>query len=325
MKGFDPQFSNLPDYILKCTAMIWEGRNIAALNWHYGDDLIVRTPAGISRGNDAGKANTMATLAEFPDRQLFGEDVIWCGDENTGFLSSHRIMSSATHHGGAFGPATGRRLAFRTIADTFCHDNRVWDEWLIRDNAAIAVQLGQTAQAAARASILSGAAAMPLTPATDIAGPYLGQGNDSEWGDKHADILRRIMAADLSAVTEQYDRACHLSLPGGQDAHGWQEADRFWMGLRSAFPSAEFRIEHKIGRSDPLMSPRSAIRWSLTGCHEGWGRFGHPTGAQVHVMGVSHVEFGPWGLRRETTLFDEITIWKQILLQTEPLENVGEK
>jgi hypothetical protein len=172
---------------------------------------------------------------------------------------------------------------------------------------------------------LSGADAMPLTPATDIAGPYLGQGNDNEWGHKHADILRRIMAADFSAVTEQYDRACHLSLPGGQDAHGWQEADRFWMGLRSAFPSAEFRIEHKIGRSDPLMSPRSAIRWSLTGCHEGWGRFGHPTGAQVHVMGVSHVEFGPWGLRRETTLFDEIAIWKQILLQTEPLENAGEK
>jgi hypothetical protein len=35
------------------------------------------------------------------------------------------------------------------------------------------------------------------------------------------------------------------------------------------------------------------------------------------VMGVSHVEFGPWGLRREITLFDEIAIWKQILLQTE--------
>ena len=70
MKGFDPHFSDLPDYILKCTAMIWEGRKISALNWHYGDDLIVRTPACISRGKDAGKANTMATLAEFPDRQL---------------------------------------------------------------------------------------------------------------------------------------------------------------------------------------------------------------------------------------------------------------
>lgn len=83
MKGFGQVYTDLTDYILKCTEMIWEGRNIAALDWHYGDDLLVRTPAAISRGNAAGKANTMTTLAEFPDRQLLGEDVIWCGAEVT--------------------------------------------------------------------------------------------------------------------------------------------------------------------------------------------------------------------------------------------------
>ena len=31
-------------------------------------------------------------------------------------------------------------------------------------------------------------------------------------------------------------------------------------------------------------------------------------------MGLSHAEFGPWGLRREWTLIDETAIWKQILL-----------
>jgi hypothetical protein len=31
-------------------------------------------------------------------------------------------------------------------------------------------------------------------------------------------------------------------------------------------------------------------------------------------MGVSHVEFGPYGIRRDVTLFDEIAVWKQILL-----------
>lgn len=317
MKGFDPQYTDLPDYILKCTAMIWEGRDIAALNWHYGDDLIVRTPAGISRGNFAGKSNTMATLTEFPDRQLFGEDVIWCGDEDAGFLSSHRIISTATHHGGAFGSATGQKVQFRTIADTFCRDNRVWDEWLIRDNSAIAVQLGLSAQGVARAAVSSGDNAMPLTPEADVKGPYEGHGNDNEWGNKHADILNRIMAADFTVIQHEYDRACHLSLPGGVEVHGFDQATSFWLGLRSAFPDAEFKIEHQIGRDDAMMSPRSAIRWSLTGAHTGWGPFGTPTGAQVHIMGVSHVEFGPWGLRREITIYDEIAIWKQILLQTE--------
>ena len=320
MKGFDPKYANLPDYILKCTEMIWEGRDIAALDWHYADDLLVRTPAGISRGNEAGKANTMATLSEFPDRQLLGEDVIWTGGDDTGYLSSHRILSTATHQGGAFGPATGQQITFRTIADTYCRENRVWDEWLIRDNSAISLQLGQNAEDAARSSIAAGDKNMPLTPATDIRGPYTAAGNDNEWGERHVSILRRLMEADFSAITEQYDRACHLSLPGGQEVYGWAAADKFWINLRSAFPSAKFRVDHQMGRLDPLLSPRSAIRWSLTGRHDGWGRFGAPSGANVHIMGVSHVEFGPTGVRREFTLFDEIAIWKQILLHSGSLD-----
>jgi predicted ester cyclase len=315
MKGFDAHYSDLPDYILKCTAQIWEGRDIAALDWHYADDLLVRTPSGISRGNAAGKANTMATLAEFPDRQLLGEDVIWCGDEDAGFLSSHRIVSTATHHGGAFGPATGKRVTFRTIADTYCRENRVWDEWLIRDNAAIALQLGLSAQDVAQAYITAGNQTMPLTPATDVAGPYVGAGNTDTWGEKHACILNRIMTADLAVIPEEFNRACHVSYPCAQEGHGWEAADNFWMGLRSSLPSAEFRIDHQIGRIDPLMCPRSAIRWSLTGQHDGWGRYGAPTGADIHIMGVSHVEWGPYGIRREITLLDDIAIWTQILLQ----------
>jgi len=90
----------------------------------------------------------------------------------------------------------------------------------------------------------------------------------------------------------------------------------FWTKLRAAFPSATFSIDHQIGREDPLMPPRAAIRWSLTGKHDGWGAFGKPTGAEVHVMGASHVEFGPWGIRREYTLYDETSIWKQIAMKT---------
>ena len=187
MREFDARFADLTDYILTCTAEIWEGRDIAALDWHYGDDLIVRTPGGISKGNAAGKANTMATLTEFPDRQLFGEDVIWCGDDDAGFLSSHRILSKATHRGGMFGPATGKPVVFRTIADTFCRENRVWDEWLIRDNAAIAIQLGQSPEEAARAAIARGDMTPPLTAANDVVGPYTAAGNTDAWGARHGE------------------------------------------------------------------------------------------------------------------------------------------
>ena len=88
------------------------------------------------------------------------------------------------------------------------------------------------------------------------------------------------------------------------------------MGLRASFPNATFTIEHQIGRTDPDMAPRAAIRWGLHGVHDGWGSFGAPTGAEVYVMGISHAEFGPRGLRREYVLFDESAVWKQIVMKS---------
>lgn len=93
------------------------------------------------------------------------------------------------------------------------------------------------------------------------------------------------------------------------------------MPLRAAFPDAAFTIHHVIGRDDPMMPPRAAVRWSLHGKHSGWGALGAPTGAEVYVLVITHAEFGPfgnsgWGLRRDYTLFDETAIWKQILLAT---------
>jgi hypothetical protein len=149
-----------------------------------------------------------------------------------------------------------------------------------------------------------------------VAPTYRGRGNDNAWGKRYAALLTRIMAADLAAIPEVYDRAVQIEMPGGVTGHGWPAADRFWLALRSAFPSAAFTIEHVIGRDDPQMPPRAALRWSLWGRHDGFGAFGPPSHAQVHVLGMSHAEFGPWGLRREWALYDETAIWKQILMQT---------
>lgn len=321
LPGFDAKWVDFPDYIIGITKEIWEDRQISTLHHYYSDDIIVRTPGSVVVGNKGVIAATMATLAEFPDRTLFAEDVIWSGDENVGFLSSHRILSTATHqHDGVYGKATGKRLAYRIIADCVAKDNTIYDEWLIRDQGAIVRQLGWDARDYARDLIdrEGGAEACvrPLTPANDIQGPYTSEGNQHEVGQRYADILRRIMGAEMSAITAEYDRGCHLELPGGQTGHSHVDADQFWMGLRASFPSAEFRIHHVIGRDDEGMSPRAAVRWSLYGKHEGWGAFGTPTQADVYVLGISHAEFGPRGLRREYVLYDETAVWKQLLLQT---------
>lgn len=321
MKGFSDRFTDFPDYILGITQEIWEHRNLATLHHYYAPDIPVRSPGSIVFGNEGVIGATMATLAEFPDRRLLGEDVIWSGSPEEGMLSSHRILSTATHLGdGVYGKATGKKLRYRIIADCHAIDNQINDEWLIRDQGAVVRQLGWNPKEYAIDLIEREGGpencVQPFHPSIDQVGPYTGRGNDNAWGAKYADILNRIMGADLGVIPSEYDRAVTGFYPGGKELISTDGVDDFWIGLRAAFPSASFTIDHQIGREDPMMSPRAAIRWSLTGKHDGWGAFGKPSEAEVHVMGISHVEFGPWGIRREYTLFDETSVWKQIAMKT---------
>lgn len=326
MKGFNTKFVDFPDYILGITHEIWEKRRVYRLNHYYTPDIVVRSPASMVIGNKAVIDATQATLAEFPDRELLGEDVIWSGDPDGGMLSSHRLLSTATHSGdGAYGRATGRRLAYRVIADCHAINDRIDDEWLIRDQGAIVRQMGwdvveHTREAMAREGGPENCAPVFL-PETDRPGPYRGCGNDNEWGQRLADILTRIIDGADDAITAEYDRAVQAEYTGGATAHGWRACSDFWTGLREAFPSADFTIDHQIGRDDPLMPPRAAVRWAMRGRHDGAGLFGAPTGADVYVMGATHAEFGALvsgrtKLRREWTLFDETAVWRQILMQT---------
>lgn len=321
MHGFDNKFKTFPDYILGITHEIWEQRGVETLNHYYSDDIVVRSPSSVVVGNQAVIKATYATLDEFPDRQLLGEDVIWSGTPEVGLLSSHRILSTATHSGnGAFGKATGTKLVYRVMADCHAISNQINDEWLIRDLGAIVRQLGWEEADYARQQIKDeggpDACIKPFSPATDIAGPYQGTGNDDEWGQAYADILTSLMVGDSSVVHARYDRAAQAAYPLHQTAHGYADITAFWAELRASFPSADFTIHHQIGRTDPLMPPRAAIRWSLSGRHDGHGRFGAPSGADVYIMGISQAEFGPWGLRREYTLIDDVAVWKQIHLHT---------
>jgi hypothetical protein len=322
LKGFDPRWIDFPDYIRGITKEIWEDRGISTLHRYYADDIVVRSPASIVRGNQNVIAATMATLAEFPDRQLLGEDVIWSGSIEAGdLLSSHRILSTATHSGsGVYGEPTGKKLIYRIIADCAARNNQIYDEWLIRDQGAIVRQMGWDPKTYAADLIQREGGpercVRPMSPRNNIAGPYQARGNDHPTGKRYVDILNGLMGADFSVIEKCYDRACQLELPGGVTGHGWRNADEHWMGLRAAFPNATFTIEHAIGRDDPPLPPRAALRWSLFGKHEGWGAFGAPTNAEVYVLGLSHAEFGPYGLRREFVLIDEIAIWKQIALKT---------
>ena len=143
MKGFDSKYKDLPDYILKITHQIWEEKDVESINQYYAEGMPTRSPQGVIYGAEPVVKATYATLKEFPDRQLLGEDVIWIGNDDEGYFSSHRILTRATHANfGVYGEATGKKLIYSVIADCACRNNQVYDEWLVRDQGAIIRQLG---------------------------------------------------------------------------------------------------------------------------------------------------------------------------------------
>lgn len=330
MRGFSNKFIDFPDYIIKITKEIWEDRGVGTLHDYYAKDIVVRSPMGIQRGNAAVMASTMATINEFPDRELFGDDVIWSDDPEFGLLSSHRLITRATHtQDGQFGPATGKQWTARVIADCAAKENTIYDEWLIRDYGGIVRQMGFDPREFA-ANLIAGeggpdTASRPFTPDQDIDGGYNSAGNDNVWGQRYADTLQQIMGLEFNCIAKDYDRAVNCEYAGGQSVLCHDSVTKFWLGLRASFPDATFTIHHQIGMDGDMLPPRASIRWSLDGTHSGWGSFGKPTGAQVHVMGMCHAEYGPFcnadgaqdaSIRRECALYDEIAIWKQILMQS---------
>lgn len=320
MKNFDPKWQDFPHFIIGITKEIWEDRQINLLDTCYAPNIIVRSAGGMKIGNQAVIDDTLAKMAAFPDLQILAEDVIWSGSQTQHYLSSHRSIITGTQTGdSAYGPASGKRYSARAIADCAVTDGVFDDEWLVFDSSSIVKQLGYDPCDFVRRQIIAeggpAKAKRPFTPDQDKVGAYTLKGNDDPWGVRFAEILQHIMAKDFAVIPREYDRAVKIEHPGGQSGLMPAFAEAAWMGLRSSFPQARFAIYHVIGNDEPGRSRRAAVRWSLDGRHDGYGRFGAPSGAEVHVMGISHAEFGPWGLHREFTLYDELAIWKQIEMQ----------
>jgi predicted ester cyclase len=317
MKGFDPEFTDLDHYIRVITERIWEGRRIDDIHTYYGADCAVETPGGVSIGVAPVIQSTRDTLSVFPDRELLAEDVLWSGDEERGFLSSHRILSPMTHRGaGPFGPPSGRRVHARTIADCVCRDNRIIHEWLVRDQAAIARQIGLHERDLAQAWLAQrGPIFKPPMP--PVPGGYRSHIDQGPLASAYRTLYEGLWSGKgAQTVLASHDRAAILAAPGGETLYGHLEIRDFWAPLLTAFPRAHFEVEHLAEVNRPGRNPAVAMRWRVQAWHEGPGRYGEPGGRPVEIMGISHAEFVADRVLREWLLVDDVALWMQILAAT---------
>lgn len=316
MKGFDPAYKDIVAFIKGITHRIWEEGDMGYIYDTYTPNCTVHTGYGLSYGVEQVLSGSLAFLAALPDRRMFAEDVIWTGDDEVGFHTSHLIVNTATNTGfSPWGPPTGKRVNFLAIANCFCHANRISEEWLVRDTAALIRQLGFN---------LGEVAAKLAAPRPEIVGetdrlrgqrppePYLPQDNTP-----YPDALARRLFHDVlnlrhfNKIAEFYAPDAVLYVPNHQQVRGLGNIRSYFLGLVAMFPDAFFSVEQVFGLEQDGLT-RIAIRWRFSGTHLHYGWYGVPTAHQVQVLGISHVHLKDKQIIKHYLVFDELALLAQL-------------
>jgi predicted ester cyclase len=325
MAGFDPEFADIVDYILRITYRIWEGKQVGLCRDYYSEDCPVYTLAGYSEGAEEVTQNTLRTLGGFPDRTLQADNIIWGGDAESGFHSSHLITTHMTNLGPSeFGPATGKEATIQVIAHCVCKDNRVVEEWLVRDNYSLAVQLGIDPRAWAEQR-----ADEPLDPDSRFARwlhdeharvsavnrertPYPASVQDEPEAFISA-ALNNIWSARMvgdARLLYADDAVMHAS---ARDAiSGVTAISRFYMDLLSCLPDARVSVDYSCSNAMWDDARYVAARWTLVGTHTGGTLWGDPTGAPLLILGESQYRIVEGKVVEEWLVFDELAVLTQV-------------
>ncbi len=323
MQGFDDKFVDIVDYIVRITHEIWEEKGIGRIYDSYAHNVLIHTTDGQTYGRDKVIADSIKTMAAFPDVRLYADDVIWCGNDQDGFHSSHRIIWVAHNTGySIYGPPTGRRVVRQGIAHCFVKENRVVEEWICRDELAVIRQLGFDERELARKLAAQDAANPKLAnhgevdrlqgqspPA--ILPPKTSDGFDVE------DFVRRSLHEIwnwrlLNKVDEYYAPNYLCNTSTNRKLYGLGDFKAYILALLAAFPDAAINVDHICWLGNEQNGYRVATRWTLQGTHQGPGVYGEATGKRIRLMGITHQHIQAGKFVREWTAFDEFALLKQL-------------
>ncbi len=322
LPGFDPQYRDFVDYILKITHQIWEEKGIGVIYDTYHNNITMHLGSSNLVGIKDVIANTLQTLHAFPDRRLIGQNVIWSNYGKEGFLSSHRVLSTATNLGDSnFGPATGKKINFRTVIDCAVTNNRIHEEWLVRDNLWIVTQLGIHPDELAKRMAKTASAKINSLQSTyglceSMEGQFMPEkyeAKDDSVGEMILEMLSHIYNYKyINEVKKYYYDNAVVHFICDKDLNGYDEIQGMIISLLSSVPNGSYEVERVTCTDRPNNDGYDvAVRWRLRGINEGIGFFGQPSGKHLEIMGINHYYVVDNKVREEWITFDGLDVLKQ--------------
>lgn len=329
MNGFNPEYNNIVDYIVKITRQIWKEKDIGLIYDTYSTSISVHKGLVNSHGVNEVISGTLQTLHTFPDRKGLGWSVIWSGNDETGFFTSHRGRSVATHLGdnSLYGPATGRKVVFRTSADCMILNNKIYEEWLVMDTYHLVEQLGLDPVDIAKKIAKSTQKLAPsiqfgLSETAETGFPpkiFTPSSDEFEIGEFMQLVFNRIWARrSFNFVREYYEENAVVHYVCNKDVIGISEIQGMFISLFASVPNGKVILErvtcNKRGSDNDW---DVAVRWRIQGIHEGSGYFGSPSGKAIDIAGISHYKIRNEKISEEWLLFDGMEVLRQIHLPDE--------
>ncbi len=321
LHGFESQYENIVDYIVKITYRIWEEADMGHIYDTYLHNLEVHTGYGTAYGVEEVVSGSVAFLAAMPDRRMIAEDVIWSGDNDAGFHTSHLIMNTATNTGySPWGLPTNRQVQFIAIANCLVKENRIIEEWLARDTMALVSQLGFDSWEIARKAVAGKAKTNSVIGETDrLQGQlppsrYENQDSVSEIENFVRKLFHDVFnGRHFNQLAEVYGEGSSLHVPNNTELKTLTDIRAYHLGFVAQFPDAHMNVEHVYSLGNDSEGYRVAVRWRFSGTHERFGWYGEPTHKRVDILGISQLHVKDGKIQKHYFIFDELAVLMQLV------------
>jgi predicted ester cyclase len=324
LRGFEATYQNIIDYIVRITHRIWEDRDVEYIGDTYSDSSRVYDDYGLQLGNKKIIADTHHTTGAFTNIQLIADEVVWAGNDEVGFHTSHRTIIRGLNDGGSkYGPATGKNVDVLVIANCVALENDIFLEHVLYNNSSLLQQLGLDLNQMATQMALAPPAGWPrdtvtwndLRSATSPVQPlsvispvsgfdvdaFVRRNLDSLWNGRDHGVLARNYADGFS-FQGPTDRAFSGALHYGE----------FLTSMQSAFPDLTLQVDEVYWMGNDAEGYLTSERWSATATHRGDGVYGLPTGCEVQIWGITQHKIINGRIVSEWMLFNELDLMMQI-------------
>ena len=324
MRGFEDTYVDIIDFIVRATHRIWEEKDIGYIYDHYRHNILVVDDYGVAYGRDKVIANTIQFINAFPDIRLPAAEIVWAGDDEVGFHTSHRTVVKGTNTGySQFGPPTGREVEFWLIANCIFVANENYEEWVIYNTSSMIKQLGFDLREKARElgsqvdwdnlkdirfgepDRLPGQGKPAHMPAKDT------EGFDVE------DFLRRAYHyiwnwRRVAKIRDAYAPNMRFFGPTDRQFYGRGNYQSFVLSVLAMFPDLALYIDDLYWMGNDREGYVTAVRWSLVGTHRGPGVYGPPTGRPIYMWGITQHYIKDGRIVEEWMMFNEFEVLQQI-------------